>query len=352
MLQCPLRGRFGLPFVILFMAGLAVPAQEPAPQAPSINWGELRNPVLRYPDRSIKDFAMAEHQGLFHFFFSSFHASGGQVRSHLSKVTTTDFLHFSDPVELFDATDDGWIGYCSPDLFRDGDCYCLTFNSWGDLEDRPNQLFCCTSKDLERWSDIHPLAPELTDQRAIDAAAVRSDERIFLIWKEGQIPKLAVSDAIDGNFRIIGYPQFMTRDGSDHNRYENYHFERIDDQWRLLVTSMADDHQPYLFTMAGNPAEELNWLYWKDGVRIDLPRGDYNSESRANGAVLFDRRHLDGYLYLLFAGSPLTHRGEFLGRGWNALCLARSSDLQSWEAAAPRQGDSPTDATPLPSSAP
>ena len=56
---------------LLFAAAFCPPAAT-AQQKPFIDWQGLSNPVLFYPDWSIKDVAMAYRRGTFYVFFSAF----------------------------------------------------------------------------------------------------------------------------------------------------------------------------------------------------------------------------------------------------------------------------------------
>ena len=55
-----------------------------------IDWNGLKNPVLSYPNWSVKDTAMAYRNGTFYIFFSAFYPERGQVRSHVVEVSTRD----------------------------------------------------------------------------------------------------------------------------------------------------------------------------------------------------------------------------------------------------------------------
>src|SRR5690349_4707865 len=127
-----------------------------------IDWKNLHNPVLSYPNWSVKDAAMAYRNGVFYVFFSAFYEDRGQVRSHVVEVSTRDFKTYSQPIFNFDGEEDGWLGMCSPDVQRIGDHYVMTFNSWGDKPGKWNALFYKTSNDLSHWSKTMPLAAELT----------------------------------------------------------------------------------------------------------------------------------------------------------------------------------------------
>jgi hypothetical protein len=58
-----------------------------------IDWASLKNPVLSYPNWSVKDAAMAYRKGIFYVFFSAFYPERGQVRCHVVEVSTPDFKH-------------------------------------------------------------------------------------------------------------------------------------------------------------------------------------------------------------------------------------------------------------------
>ena len=58
---------------------------------PFIAWKSLHNPVLSYPNWSVKDTAMAYRQGTFYVFFSAFYNDHGQVRCHVAEVSTRGF---------------------------------------------------------------------------------------------------------------------------------------------------------------------------------------------------------------------------------------------------------------------
>ena len=112
-----------------------------------IDWHRLRNPILFYPDWSIKDAAMAYRAGKFYVFFSAFYTEKEKVRSHVVEVSTRDFKHFSQPIINFDGEEDGWIGMCSPDVQRLRGKYVMTFNSWGD---KSRQTQSALLHDLKR----------------------------------------------------------------------------------------------------------------------------------------------------------------------------------------------------------
>jgi hypothetical protein len=315
-----------------------------AQQKPFMDWANIRNPVLSYPNWSVKDTAMTCRDGTFYVFFSAFYPERGQVRSHVVEVSTRDFKHFSDPIFNFDGEEDGWIGMCSPDVQRLYGRYVMTFNSWGDKPGKPNQLFYEISSDLVHWSTRKPLALNLTqegEQRVIDAALAQADGGYYLVYKEQTPgihtrPRIAFSSSLDGPFqyRGDGIAALLMKDGKDNGfSHENYEFLHTNGQWFLLTTDYLhnsknpqryDVQAPYLYAL--EPGS--HWLNWAQGYTFDLPGEEFNRESIANAAALYDWRKSDGYYYLIYAGR---NDGEtYARRGWNQIGLARSKDLVHW----------------------
>jgi hypothetical protein len=128
------RWKFVLALMLVVSFGRPAMAQKKR----FIDWNDLKNPVLSYPNWSVKDSAMAYRNGTFYVFFSAFYPDRGQVRSHVVEVSTPDFKHYSEPIFNFDGEEDGWIGMCSPDIQRLNGTYVMTFNSWGDKPGKPN----------------------------------------------------------------------------------------------------------------------------------------------------------------------------------------------------------------------
>jgi hypothetical protein len=319
--------------LILLLGSLGVAAPI-AQTTPFIPWQNMSNPVLSYPDWSIKDAAMANRGGTFYIFFSAFYAERGQVRSHVVEVSTRDFKHFSAPIFNFDGEEEGWIGMCSPDVQRLGGKYVMTFNSWGDKPGKQNLLFYMTSDDLVHWSPRRTLALNLiTGKRVIDAALAQADGGYYLIWKEGtqgqMKPRLAFAASLDQPFKFVGdgFPALLMADGSDNGlTHENYEFVHTQGEWYLLTTDYNPEG-PYLYKQ--DPGS--GWLKWTQGYRIETPKEKFNTDHRDNAAALYDWRQYDGFYYLIYGGR--TEGKTFAGRGWNSLGLSRSKDLIHWSAA-------------------
>jgi hypothetical protein len=324
---------------LLFFGAIGAPCQT----KPFIDWSHLKNPVLSYPNWSVKDAAMAYRRGTFYLFFSAFYEDRGQVRCHVAEVSTTDFKRYSDPIFNFGGEDDGWAGMCSPDVqFLYGQ-YVMTFNSWGDAGKR-NELFYETSKDLTHWSKRKTLALNLTDsadQHPIDASLAEAESGYYLVYKDSppgihSRPRMAFAKSLDGPFQYVddGIVAMLMKDGKDNGYYhENFEFVHAGDQWFILATDYLHNSQnhdkydmqaPYLYTL--EPGS--HWLRWTGGYMLDLPGEEFNKESIANAAALYDWRKYDGYYYVIYAGR---NDGQmYAKRGWNRLALARSKDLIHW----------------------
>lgn len=311
---------------------------------PFIDWARLKNPVLSYPDWSIKDAAMAYRKGTFYVFFSAFYPEHGQVRCHVVEVSTQDFRYYSQPIFDFDGEQDGWIGMCSPDVQRLYGRYVITFNTWGNKKGKPGQLFYMTSEDLLHWSQRMPLALNLTqggDQHVIDAALAQADGGYYLVYKDQtpgihSRPRMTFSTSLDGPFHYVdgGMVALLMKDGKDNGFFhENYEFLHTNGQWYLLSTDYLHSklspykyavQAPYLYALENGS----DWLKWNRGYTLDIPGEKFNSDSIANAAAIYDWRKYDGYYYLIYAGR---NEGQtYARRGWNQIGLARSKDLVHW----------------------
>jgi hypothetical protein len=310
------------------LAGLA-----PKPRAPFIDWNSLRNPVLSYPQWSIKDFAMAHRNGVFYVFFSAFYQDHGRVRSHVVEVSTRDFRTFSKPILDFDGEKAGWIGMCSPDVQWLGNVWELSFNSWGDDPKRPDQLFYRTSHDLVHWSVRRPLAANLTSgQGVIDLSMTHAGSRYYAVWKAGRNSRemrvrLATARSLSGPWRFVGsgYATLDLANGKEDGLiHENFEFIWIDGMLHLLSSDYPHGHHEYLYTLL-DPADPLKW---GKGFELNIPAQSWNPMAPCDAAALYDWRKDDGFFYLIYAGR--NEQTTFLHRGWNRLGLARSRDLMHW----------------------
>ena len=297
-----------------FLIFFALPALA---QKPLLDFSAIKNPVYQHQDWSIKDSCMALRDGTFHVFFSAFYKDAGMGRCHVSAVKTKDFKTFSDPLFIWDGRDQGWEGMCSPNITQINDAYFLTYNSWGDDKDKPNQLFYAVSRDLENWDKHKPLAANVTKgARSIDAAIAFANDKYYLVYKEYQTPKMAVGPSLDsGNWKSLGAVPGAW--------FENGEFIKIDGKWNLLITDRY--HLPRLREMKGSGDIDADWINWGGFKRLSIPLEKFNLNERANCAFLSDLRYLDGYFYLLYSGrnKGLGHEGDYEFK----LAVARSQDL-------------------------
>jgi hypothetical protein len=304
-------------------------------QAP-LNWKRLRNPVLSYSNWSIKDAAMAYRSGTFYVFFSAFYQDNGTIHSHVVEVSTEDFVTYSPPILSFDGREQGWRGMCSPDVQNLGDRWELSFNSWGDDPQRPDQLFYMTSPDLVHWSARQALGANLTaGESVIDLTVTRLGRGYLAVWRQGleDFPKqirvrVAAAGKLDGPWHFVGSGNATLRmaNGRDNGLiHENYEFVRIGSALGLLSDDYRDDVEgEYLYRLV-NSAQPL---VWGMGQELAIPLEGFNRMVHCVAATLYDWRHQLGYYYLLYAGS--NEQTSYLGRGWNRLALARSKDLVHW----------------------
>lgn len=303
-----------------------------AVNSPMRHWDKLKNPIYAVPNWSVKDACMIEKDGVFYLFFSAFYFDRGQERSHVVGVKTTDFIDYSPPLFIWDGTKDDWIGLCSPDIIYADGKYVLTYNSWGDKKDKPNQLFYAISNDLECWQAGLPLAANLTTgKRAIDAALAFYNGWWILMYKEGSPGKarIAASKQLDGGWEFIGegFPTFHRLAEHPAQVQENYQFLNIDGRWHLITTDYRP-HQMFIYQM-GSTGERLpDWLVWVEGRPLEMPQEAFNTDHIANAGVVVDWRSKDGYFYCLYAGR--TEGFSHARRGDNKLGIAASTNLVHW----------------------
>lgn len=285
-----------------------------------IDWASLKNPVYQRDHWSVKDASMIYHEesATFYLFFSAFFEEDGKISSHVASVKTKDFKTFSEPLFVWSGSEVGRKGLAAPEVFRDGDRFVLTYNSWGDKFLKPNQLFFATSPDLEHWEKHRPLAKDLTrGKRAIDAAMIRYNGKYILNYKTGRLfqkSRIATSDSLSGPWTYLGRPirEWM----------ENGELLVIGSELHLMMT--GEGHFPYLSKLLSD-----DFLHWSTPEVLTVPAEAFNTLDRANSGHLKDWRGHDGYFYLLYAGT--TEGNSYLGRGDNKLGLARSKDLVNWE---------------------
>jgi hypothetical protein len=315
---------------------------------PSIDWARLLNPILSAPTAGVKDEAIIWAGGRWHMLFSyvtNDQSLPGGIRWNIATATSTDMAHWSPPDPW--PQQNGVTGVASPDIVLGptGE-YLVTYQSdpgASPPSDDLAHLFYRTSKDLSTWSVPHPLAQSLAPSagdRMIDGAFVFTGHQLLLGFKfssptQPDVFEIARSTTglPGGPWRLVGNPDIEVDGGT----VENYEFVMADGSWRLVATSNNLD-QPWIFTLAGNPARAAGWLLWSHGYQLQIPSESFNSGpgissvgfEHANSAFLCNASSLPGgYYYLLYAGSnELT---EFDGWGHAKIGLARSTDLVHWQ---------------------
>jgi hypothetical protein len=269
----------------------------------------------------------------------------GGIRWNIATATSTDMMHWSRPLPW--PLQSGILGVASPDIVRGpSGQYLVTYQSdpgASSPSDDLARLFYRTSSNLSTWSPPHPLAQSLAPSagdRMIDGAFVFTGHELLVGFKfssptQPDVFEIARSTTglPRGPWRLVGRPDIEVDSGT----VENYEFVKAAGTWRLVATSNNLD-QPWMFTLAGNPALATGWLRWSNGYQLQVPSEPFNSGpsisslgfEHANSAFLCNASSLPGgYYYLFYAGSDeLT---QFDGWGHAKIGVARSTDLVHWQ---------------------
>ena len=279
---------------------------------------ESVNPV--YPAAgsgwSVKDASVVYKDGLYYIFASAFFEDAGRERTHLIGVSTPDFKTFSEPLFCVSGLEEGYIGLASPNITQHDGTYYMTYNSWGDKEGEPNQLFYATSTDLIHWSFGKPLARSLTQgRRSIDAAVCFTGDGVLLVYKDNQTMCFATADDIDA--------QDWTPVPSKVSAwYENYCFAAEGGQLYMMATNRL--HLPVILAMQNGDYGD-----WKVVKRLLPPEQGFNTNERANASSVTWVPEQGRWL-MIYAGR--TEGVSHAGRGNNRLALAQSATLTGeWE---------------------
>ena len=316
---------------------------------PRIDWAQATNPVLAYPRAAAKDEALVWADGRWHMLFSYLTDDAGApggVSWNIASATSPDLAHWSGPSPW--PRQAGVDGVASPDVTtspRQG--FVVTFQSDpGEAGGRQDRLYYRTSADLVHWSAPRPLAHGLApakDDRMIDGALAWTGHGLILGYKSGvkdghQAFQIAwsPSGSPGGPWTKIGKPDISVYN----NTVENYEFVTIGGHWDLVATSNELD-QPWLFELAGDPTTPAGWLRWDTGTQLEVPGAPWDTGTglssvgfeHANSAFLCDARTIDGYYYLVYAGS--SELTEFGGWGHAEIGVARSTDLVHWQVPGP-----------------
>jgi hypothetical protein len=322
--------------VVALLTGVGATSTSAA--GPAIPWGQLRNPILAYPDRAVKDPALVWSGRRWVALFSQVNTDGHWT---LGVATSPDLRSWSAPTTL--PHDPAVDGDASPDIVRAPDgTFVITDQSFvHDVSGTEAKLYYRTTSDFRSFSPPHPLGRSLhpgpTD-RMIDAAVAWTPAGLLLGYKVGaadgpQAFEIARSTtgSLDGPWSLIGRPRISVYGDT----IENYQFLSLDGRWQLLATSNMFD-RPYLFQLTGDARDPRGWLRWSAGRLLEIPQERWNrgrgitglTYEHANCAFLVDRRAIGGHFYLIYAdSSELTSFGR---AGHDQLAIARSTDLRRW----------------------
>jgi hypothetical protein len=299
---------------------------------PPIPWEELRNPIYA-PDHMVKDQALQGINGEWHLFMSE--RWDRKEGARFPVVRSTDFKTWS-PVESFNG-----LTLDSPDVTRatDGE---LVITSQEPGPTGAAQIVYRRQPTIDGpWKESTELLGDpFPGVRMIDGAIAHAPRGLFAIAKRGardQVPQTpevfyAESGVPQGPWQHLGTANLGWT--------ENFQFLFIDGVWHVLATTIPI-HEPTLFRLDGDPEKPRSRLRWNKVRSFDIPSEEWNSPregpakdragityERANSAYLCDARALDGYWYLVYAGSDelSTHDGRGLAR----IGIARSEDLVHW----------------------
>lgn len=303
-------------------------------------WGRLRNPILAYDTSAVRDIGIRLRHGQWHLYFTSLSTTGTW---RIATATTRDLVSWTRQAVW--PPQSGVAGVASPDVTRRPDgAYVITYESDPNETKPPGEdkIYHRTSADLVQWSGPRRLMPTIhstPSERVIDPALAWTRHGLFLGYKFGgtggqQHFEMAwsPSGSVDGPWTYLGRPDISVYGDT----IENYQFLEIDGVWTLLATSNSFD-RPWLFRLAGNPADPTGWLHWSPGRELEVPAEAWNRApgipsvnfELANSAYLCDARRIDGHFYLFYVGTNELH--TYGGWGHTKLGVARSTDLVRWE---------------------
>jgi len=324
--------------------GAAAGGAPARPATAFIGWGVLRNPVLGFDDRRLKDQAIGYADGWFHVFASVGFADDDPEAEtkERSFYRTRDFQTF-EPFRDDDLNAPGQR-VDSPDLVQIDDVWHMVFQRPDPDLPENGRLALSTSADLRDWGPPIDLVPGiLPDQSIIDGALARRGDHYFLgfKWRAPQQFHVTRSETMALDQRWL--PAERALAPVDHffrGFAENYQFVDIDGALRMIATARDPEglrcpnfftcsHEPFIYELASGDGDDLtDWRLWRRKTQLAIPYEDWNPVMHANTGFLDDWRGGDGFFYLSYAGS--LDSDSFQGRGHGKIGLARSRDLVHW----------------------
>ena len=156
--------------------------------------------------------------------------------------------------------------------------YVVTYQSDpGGTTPRASRRACSTGRPRPgTWSPPHPLAPTLApsaDDRMIDGALVFTGISSCSASSTRRAPSPRSSRSPGRRPACRRAPGSWWAGPTSRwcgGTIENYEFVMAPGHWRLVATSNNLD-QPWMFTLAGNPATVTGWLRWTRRVRPRHP---------------------------------------------------------------------------------
>ncbi len=315
--------------------------------APFIDWAALRNPILGFDDRRLKDQAVAYQDGRFYLFSSTGFADDDPdaTTKEQSFFRTNDFLAF-EPFR-----DDGLnppgSGIGSPDLTEIDGVWRMVFQLPDPELPDNRRLFLTASTDLTDWSAPVELVPDvLPDQSIIDGALIKRGDFFFLgfKWRQPQLFYVTRSETPALDQRWLPAERALAPiDDFFFGFAENFQFVEIDGRLRMIATARDPEgvrcpnlftcsHEPFIYDVASGDGSAVgDWRLWDHKTQLRIPYESWNPVMHANTGFLNDWREHDGFFYLSYSGSLDSE--SFEGRGHDKIGLARSRDLVHWRVA-------------------
>lgn len=310
----------------------------PPPETDFIDWGTLRNPVVAWDDRRIKDQVMAFHDGHFWVIGSIAFEDGERREATVPTYVRSEDWQSWEEIPVPEG------GFGSPDLTLHDDVWHVVFQHPDPLVPENRRLFWTTTPDLLTWTPRVEIASNVLEERSIiDGALARKNGRTHLLlkWRTEDLPWIAITadDDLTAPWPVDGRLVAGTEQAF-HGFAENGQFIDVDGRIRMLATARDPEgfrcgsvytcsHEPFLYDFAsGDGSKAEDWSHWRHKTQLRVPYEEWNPVMHANTGFLADWRAHDGFFYLSYSGS-LDHE-SFAGRGHGKIGLARSRDLMHW----------------------